>query len=256
MWAKEDPTFIELLLRIGNGVETFIFDDNIKIPSHMLVPFDDVATSLDRLIRDVYPNLDTFIQNPYAFVSRAILTPKNDCVDELNDLLMERFPGKMKEYVSFNATTDPLQQGEYEDYLNTVSAGGLPPHILKLKKNSPIMLLRNLNPIHGLCNGTRLICRELGDNFIKAEIVVGDFKGNVVFIPRIPLEASGIYLREPVFSHGQLDVALPRAKCAAAVSVLIHPGSRCSRAVDYTKNIVYHEIFKLADGLHHSPVDI
>ncbi|XP_012829401.1 PREDICTED: uncharacterized protein LOC105950580 [Erythranthe guttata] len=191
MRAKEDPNFIDLLLRIGNGVETFIFDDNIKIPSHMLVPFDDAATSLDRLIRDVYPNLDTFMQNPDAFVGRAILTPKNDCVDELNDLLMERFPGKMKEYVSFNATTDPLQQGEYADYLNTVSAGGLPPNILKLKKNCPIMLLRNLNPIQGLCNGTRLICRELSDNFIKAEIAVGDFKGNVVFIPRIPLEGSG-----------------------------------------------------------------
>ncbi|XP_012849576.1 PREDICTED: ATP-dependent DNA helicase PIF1-like [Erythranthe guttata] len=109
MRAKEDPNFIDLLLRIGNGVETFIFDDNIKIPSHMLVPFDDAATSLDRLIRDVYPNLDTFMQNPDAFVGRAILTPKNDCVDELNDLLMERFAGKMKEYISFNATTDPLQ---------------------------------------------------------------------------------------------------------------------------------------------------
>ncbi|KAL7117461.1 hypothetical protein ACP275_03G072900 [Erythranthe tilingii] len=284
MRAKTDPDFANLLLRVGNGVETFMFDNNIRLPSHMLVPFVDETTSLDCLIGHVYPDLNISMQNPLAFVNRAILTTKNDCVEEINDLLIERFPGQTREYVSFNRTNDPLQQREYEDFLGTVSAGGLPPNILRLKENCPIMLLRNLNPIQGLCNGTRLICRQLGDNFIQAEIAVGDYKGNMVFIPRIPLESSdklkcpvpfkrmqipvrlcfamtinksqgqtlesvGIYLKEPVFSHGQLYVALSRARCASCIRVLIHPNSKCNHPVDYTKNIVYHEIFSLANGV-------
>ncbi|KAL7152777.1 hypothetical protein ABFS83_04G121300 [Erythranthe nasuta] len=230
MRAKEDPIFSEGLLRIGNGVEPFLFDDNIKLPSNMLVPFIDEATSLDCFINDVYPNLDT-----------GLLTTKNDV----------RFPGQMKEH-----------QGEYEDFLSTVSPSGLPPNMLRLKEN-----------LQGLCNGTRLICRELGEKFIRAEIAVGDFKGVTVFIPRIPLETPsqlkfllyfamtinkshgqtldfvGIYLKESVFSHGKLYVVLSRAKSAATVRVLIHPGSRCKRVVDYTRNIVFHEIFRLFNGV-------
>lgn len=46
------------------------------------------------------------------------------------------------------------------EFLNTIKDGSLPPHSLKLKNGSPIILLRNINPKEGLCNGTRLICRN------------------------------------------------------------------------------------------------
>lgn len=50
---------------------------------------------------------------------------------------------------------------------------GLPPHILKLKVNCPVILLRNLDPHNGLCNGTRLIVRAFQNDAINAEIVSG-----------------------------------------------------------------------------------
>ncbi|GJW10994.1 DNA helicase, partial [Tanacetum coccineum] len=48
-----------------------------------------------------------------------------------------------------------------KEYLNTLSFAGLPPNKLGLKIGSPIILLRNINIVGGLCNGTRLIVKQL-----------------------------------------------------------------------------------------------
>ncbi|GJZ29210.1 DNA helicase [Tanacetum coccineum] len=47
------------------------------------------------------------------------------------------------------------------EYLNTLSFTELPPHKLELKIGTPIILLRNINIVDGLCNGTRLIVKQL-----------------------------------------------------------------------------------------------
>ncbi|XP_021953017.1 ATP-dependent DNA helicase PIF1-like [Folsomia candida] len=63
----------------------------------------------------------------------------------------------------------------------------MPPHSLHLKVGAIIMLLRNLNTKRGLCNGTRLIVKELKPNLIIAEVISGTANGRFVFIPRIDL---------------------------------------------------------------------
>ena len=66
-----------------------------------------------------------------------------------------------------------MQDLYQQEFLNSISPGVLPPHILSLKKGAPIMLLRNINPKARLCNGTRLICRGCFNNVIDAEILTG-----------------------------------------------------------------------------------
>jgi len=43
------------------------------------------------------------------------------------------------------------------EYLQQLNASGLPPPLLCLKIGSPVILLRNLDPGEGLCNGTRMV---------------------------------------------------------------------------------------------------
>ena len=135
----------------------------------------------------------------------------------------------------------------------------------------PLLLLRNINPMIGLCNGTRLICKRFFNHVIEAKILTGKHFGQTVFIPRInffpsdsvspfdlrrrqfplklafamtinksqgqTLQKVGIYLPEPVFTNGQLYVALSRV--SSMEKIQIFNGS----AGFTTKNIVYTEIF-------------
>ena len=43
------------------------------------------------------------------------------------------------------------------EFLQQLNAGGLPPALLCLKVGCPVILLRNLDPGEGLCNGTRMV---------------------------------------------------------------------------------------------------
>ena len=77
-----------------------------------------------------------------------------------------------------------------EEFLNTLSPNGLPQHKLQLKVNCLIMLLRNLNPSIGLCNGIRMVCKGFDKNVIYAEIITGQHVGEKVFLLNIPLQST------------------------------------------------------------------
>ena len=60
------------------------------------------------------------------------------------------------------------------EYLNTVNLSNLPPHELKLKIGTPVILLHNLSPsTTGLCNGTCLHVVCISQRVIECEILGG-----------------------------------------------------------------------------------
>jgi len=230
--------------------------------------------SLDELIEHTFPDLTDHTH----FANRAILTPKNAGVDTVNNLVMQKFGGDEMVYLS----ADSVGSADGEaivyptEFLNNLCPSGLPPHALRLKVNCPIILLRNLNPVSGLCNGTRLVCRAFAQHVIDAEITSGSHIGQRVFIPRITLTPSdsglpfdlhrrqfpikpcfamtinksqsqtmeyvGLFLPQHVFTHGQLYVALSRVGGAHCTKLLVESSQIAGRNETFTRNVVYREV--------------
>nr|XP_016462004.1 PREDICTED: ATP-dependent DNA helicase PIF1-like [Nicotiana tabacum] len=256
MRARADPTFSNFLLRIGNGEEPTIRDDMVLLPENLIVKHDGDSTSEDNLIREIFSSLDEMSSCAKYMTERAILASGNEYVDQLNEMLIAKFPGESQTFLIFDSAEDDTNNYYQEKYLNTLTPSGLPPHRLVLKKNASIMLLRNLDPANGLCNGTRMICRGFDNNVIHAEIMMGENASKHVFIPRIQLsppenegypfkfirkqfpvrlsfsmtinEAQGqtipnvgMYLPQHIFSHRQLYVALSRGISMSTTKVLV-----------------------------------
>ncbi|KAG1063547.1 hypothetical protein G6F42_027188 [Rhizopus arrhizus] len=53
------------------------------------------------------------------------------------------------------------------EILNTIENGSLPPHVLDLKTGVRIMVIRNIGPAAGICDGTRLIVTSFGTSVIE-----------------------------------------------------------------------------------------
>nr|XP_020179791.3 ATP-dependent DNA helicase PIF1-like [Aegilops tauschii subsp. strangulata] len=166
MRAQSDPWFSDFLLRIGDGTEESIGQDYVRLPDEIVVPYIDPKHSVSKLINDIFPSLGQNGISPSYISTRAILSTKNEYVDELNEKLIDRFPGEEQIYYSFDSAVDDPHNYYPPEFINSLTPNGLPPHVLRLKINCPVILLRNLDPFNGLCNGTRLIIRAFQENAI------------------------------------------------------------------------------------------
>ncbi|CDO77896.1 hypothetical protein BN946_scf184952.g8 [Trametes cinnabarina] len=286
--SSDSAQFAQWLLEVGQGT-THVNGDHSKVqlPSSML------CSDLDSLLCSVYGDLRPFQPQPpppQYFLNRTILSARNEDVDNINDLLLGRMPGEVRTYYSADTVTfepgadgaeihqhrGPQDHPYPPEYLRSLRASGLPLGELRLKVGCPIILLRNLAPSRGLCNGTRMVIVQLLDRLIEARIIGGQHDGELALIPRITLNPTdsngefpfrlsrrqfpvrlafamsinkaqgqsvkyvGLDLRVPVFSHGQLYVALSRSTSPSHIHALLSDDLDGRNGV--TKNIVYPEI--------------
>ncbi|KAL6870842.1 hypothetical protein ACP4OV_014690 [Aristida adscensionis] len=169
--AHNDPWFAEYLLRIGGGSEPINSEGDVELREGLSVPYTGQDDDLAALIDFVFPSLEDNKTDSNYITSMAILSTKNDCIDKINMKMIMMFHGEERVYHSFDSAIDDPNNYYSSDFLNTLTPNGLPPHVLKLKKNCPVILLRDINPANGLCNGTRLVVRDFQKNVIDAESV-------------------------------------------------------------------------------------
>ncbi|CAN0881424.1 ATP-dependent DNA helicase PIF1 [Linum grandiflorum] len=238
--------------------------DGMQFPTWILAL--DSTNLIRSLVDRVYPDLITSYTNIAYLSSSAIVAPTNNNVSQINDYILTQLPGDTKVYLNSDTlTTTGSNQTELEiqyptEFLNGLSFNGMPKHKLNFKQYVIVMLLRNLNPAAGLCNGTRILITHLGNNVICGLIVGGTFDGTVAIIPQRQyplrpcytmtinksqgqtLEHIGIYLPTPVFGHNQLYVALSRVRSASAIHIAINDATTPAPSTSW--NIMYKEIFE------------
>jgi hypothetical protein len=189
--------FVEQLDAIGNG-RNFEKDKNGDPTPYISVHKQNLATSLDELIRWTFP--ERALKNPLKYATElcgnAILCPTNDAVFRINDYILKKLEGIERVYKS-NDTVDADSKDSHSQYaadqclesINHQIPSGMPPHVLKLKEGSSVMLIRNLDIQQGLCNGTRLQIVKMYDNFLKCRILTGSRDADeTVLIPKVRFE--------------------------------------------------------------------
>jgi hypothetical protein len=276
-----DPKYSDWLIQLGTGElsnQEGFAPDIIEIPEEYICSGSIVHEVFGE---ELTPELSE------TFAQRGILCPRNEDVDEINDEVLGILVGDSRIYLSCDTIEDENPEDSTNfplEFLNSVTPSGLPPHVLKLKIGAIIMLLRNLNSNRGLCNGTRLIITDLKPNLILGKVLTGSAVGRLIFIPRIELapvnpdlpivlrrrqfpvklafamtinksqgqtlDKVGIYLPEPVFSHGQLYVAFSRVRRGCDVCVKVRNTATQGQLIRgstrvFTPNVVFREIFSV-----------
>ena len=214
----------------------------------------------------------------------AILTPTNKDSLEINDVIVNRVEGEAFEYLS-TTTIDCDNADDREHYpienAQAETPNSYPPHILIMKVGAIIILLKNWSLKDGLCNGTRLRVTKMYRLSIKAAILRGPNRDKEFIFNRVTFRPSenckdpirivrvqlpfrlafamtinksqgqtfdkvGLLLKEPVFSHGQLYVAVSRVRSFDSLKIVvvdIPAGVKRQGEIEgyegvYTKNVV------------------
>ena len=108
---------------------------------------------------------------------------------EFNKSLLIKLPGEVHTYdfVDNKDINEDEMDHIPQEFLRSQTLSGLPLSRLNLKVGAPIILLRNLYPFSGECNGIWMIITRLGRRCIEARILGGEFHDQLRLIPRIKL---------------------------------------------------------------------
>jgi PIF1-like helicase/Helicase len=274
--SADSLAFSRWLLDIGHGRGSLSTDRSgtVSIPSHMLCASQDdlintVYGHIDRY--NSMPPPHFFQQRAILAPTNEEIRNLNSLI--LSRFPGDSKTFSSADSYSFESPTREENDNIPLEFLHGLNPTGLPLAHLSLKIGCPVILLRNIDKRKGLCNGTRGTILQMSNRVLEIHLISGDHAGETALIPRIELSPSltgldfaiklnrrqfpvqlafamtinkaqgqtvshvGVDLRKPVFSHGQLYVALSRATSMQHIHVLLGESSSTT-----TANVVFPEI--------------
>jgi ATP-dependent DNA helicase PIF1 len=291
--------FRTFLSDVGSGCNFFEkiddFNSKVKLPDSIPCVKDQ-----DELINKVFPAkdltgvhrdlvlMDNDPRKTPKWLRSAIVAPLNASVDQINNKILAKLPGKIHIYNAVNTAVDDMVDPNgrtgidaTEEAMARVNVTCLPQHQLLLKVGAKVIMTKNIDQRYRCCNGTPAIVRQCNEDVITVQRIedngrLGDLvdvvrsqtphkpglrtKSTLEFVrTQFPLRLAfamtihkaqgqtldkvGVYLNSPIFSCGQLYVALSRVRRAQDI-VVFNPD--CTKIV---KNVVHPGVAAFLDDL-------
>ncbi|XP_076038383.1 ATP-dependent DNA helicase Pif1-like [Oratosquilla oratoria] len=248
--------FAEDLLKLGVTPS-----DEYEFPLN----FGVLVDSREELVNTVYSNLEDNFLNVSYFEKRVIITPTNDDVDCVNNIVFKRLKNEEFVYRSEDKSIDNEMDIQTSVY-NSINSPSIPLHELKLKIGAVVMVLRNICPPK-LCNGTRIMITNLKKHIIVGNILTGAYKDEQVMLPKVTLDSTdtSVFFKRKQFpvrlcyamtinkSQGQTfdtcGLLLDSSQCFAHGQLYV----ACSRVTSHDSLIIYTGYRKNGDSYERKP---
>ncbi|CAN6887668.1 unnamed protein product [Brassica oleracea] len=142
---QDEKEFSEWLLKVGEGRTQSVQEDEDDGYHEQMIIVDNSLVqeikddSLKQVVDAAYGEVNKIKASQSSYIDRAIRTPRNETVDEINAYTISKTDGKSRDYYSYDSFEISDTQSDQNDtlyvieYLNSLKFPGLPSHKLTLK---------------------------------------------------------------------------------------------------------------------------